>query len=108
MQLDSVFQVLEPVIENIIEGWAFTFSFESRFGLRCRFRVHRVRLHISFHSLWHRTFYFQVFSLPLESHDVLFLETGIAIMFNKGFEIMHPAESVASSHGWWMPLLTPT
>jgi len=108
MQLGSVFRVLEPVIENINEKVKAQPSIGSRFGLRSQFRVHRVRLHISLHSLWYRAFYFQDFSLPLESHDVLFLKTRIAIMCSKGFEIMDPVGSVTSSHGGWMPLLTPT
>ncbi|KAG6332497.1 hypothetical protein ID866_6590 [Astraeus odoratus] len=72
--LDSVFRVLEPVVEKINERTKAPASFTSRFGIRPA------------RSEWFRLY--REFFLPSESFDLVFLKAKIAILCTKGFEIM--------------------
>ncbi|KAF9232409.1 CNH domain-containing protein [Melanogaster broomeanus] len=72
--LDSVFRVLEPVVEKINERSKAPASFTSRFGIRPA------------RSEWFRLY--REFFLPSESFDLVFLKAKIAILCTKGFEIM--------------------
>jgi hypothetical protein len=72
--LDSVFRVLEPVVEKINERSKTPASFTSRFGIRPA------------RSEWFRLY--REFFLPSESFDLVFLKAKIAILCTKGFEIM--------------------
>ncbi|KAH7890998.1 CNH domain-containing protein [Phlebopus sp. FC_14] len=72
--LDSVFRVLEPVVEKINERSKAPASFTSRFGIRPA------------RSEWFRLY--REFFLPSESYDLVFLKAKIAILCTKGFEIM--------------------
>ncbi|KAH7105901.1 Dbl-like domain-containing protein [Auriculariales sp. MPI-PUGE-AT-0066] len=72
--LDSVFRVLEPVTGKIVEKQKTPGTF-GRFG----FGQHR--------SEWFRI-YRQDFFLPSEAYDLIFLKARIAILCQKGFEIM--------------------
>lgn len=72
--LDSVFRVLEPVVEKINERTKTQPSFTSRFGIRPA------------RSEWFRLY--REFFLPSESFDLVFLKAKIAILCTKGFEIM--------------------
>ncbi|EJD48095.1 Dbl-like domain-containing protein [Auricularia subglabra TFB-10046 SS5] len=72
--LDSVFRVLEPVTGKIAEKQKNPGAF-GRFG----FGQHR--------SEWFRI-YRQDFFLPSEAYDLIFLKARIAILCQKGFEIM--------------------
>lgn len=72
--LDSVFRVLEPVVEKINERTKTPASFTSRFGIRPA------------RSEWFRLY--REFFLPSESFDLVFLKAKIAILCTKGFEIM--------------------
>ncbi|KAG2336176.1 hypothetical protein BDR05DRAFT_1006102 [Suillus weaverae] len=76
-QLDSVFRVLEPVVEKINERSRTPASFTYRFGIR------------SVRSEWFRLY--REFFLPLESFDLLFLKAKIAILCTNGFEITNHA-----------------
>ncbi|EIW75246.1 hypothetical protein CONPUDRAFT_85508 [Coniophora puteana RWD-64-598 SS2] len=73
-QLESIFRVLEPVVERINDRSRANASFTSRFGLRQP------------RSEWFRVF--REFFLPSESYDLVFLKHKIAILCTKGFEIM--------------------
>ncbi|KAG6381762.1 hypothetical protein JVT61DRAFT_368 [Boletus reticuloceps] len=72
--LDSVFRVLEPVVEKINERSKAPASFTSRFGIRPA------------RSEWFRLY--REFFLPSESFDLVFLKAKISILCTKGFEIM--------------------
>ncbi|KAG2345927.1 Dbl homology domain-containing protein [Suillus weaverae] len=72
--LDSVFRVLEPVVEKINERSKAPASFTSRFGIRPA------------RSEWFRLY--REFFLPSESFNLVFLKAKIAILCTKGFEIM--------------------
>ncbi|KAA1475511.1 Dbl-like domain-containing protein [Dentipellis sp. KUC8613] len=72
--LDSVFRVLEPVVDKIQEKTKAPMSLGTRLG----FRQQR--------SEWFRVY--RDFFLPSESYDLLFLKARIAILCTKGFEIM--------------------
>lgn len=76
--LDSVFRVLEPVVEKINERSKAPASFTSRFGIRPA------------RSEWFRLY--REFFLPSESFDLVFLKAKIAILCTKGFEIMDLAD----------------
>ncbi|KAI6006684.1 CNH domain-containing protein [Pisolithus orientalis] len=76
--LDSVFRVLEPVVEKINERTKTPASFTSRFGIRPA------------RSEWFRLY--REFFLPSESFDLVFLKAKIAILCTKGFEIMDLAD----------------
>ncbi|KAL0953934.1 hypothetical protein HGRIS_005098 [Hohenbuehelia grisea] len=71
--LDSVFRVLEPVIDKINEKTKTTAGFGSKF-----FRSPK--------SEWFRIY--RDFFLPSESFDLIFLKAKIAVLCTKGFEIM--------------------
>ncbi|THU93894.1 Dbl-like domain-containing protein [Dendrothele bispora CBS 962.96] len=72
--LDSIFHVVEPVIDKINERSKAPASLGSRFGFR------------SPKSDWFRNY--REFFLPSESYDLIFLKAKIAILCSKGFEIM--------------------
>jgi RHO1 GDP-GTP exchange protein 1/2 len=73
VQNDSVFTVLEPVVEHLNERPPALTSFRSRLGLKSRrsdwFRVHRE------------------FLIPSETYDVVFHESSIVVLGANGFEI---------------------
>ncbi|KAJ3860794.1 CNH domain-containing protein [Lentinula novae-zelandiae] len=73
--LDSIFHVVEPVVERINErSKAPQGLMGSRFGFR------------QAKSDWFRAY--REFFLPSESYDLIFLKVKIAILCAKGFEIM--------------------
>ncbi|KAI0675599.1 Dbl domain-containing protein [Trametes maxima] len=72
--LDSVFRVLEPVIDKINERARAPQTFGSRLGLRSQ------------RSEWFRVY--RDFFLPSEAFDLIFLKAKIVILCTKGFEIM--------------------
>jgi len=73
-KLDSVFHVVEPVVDKINERTKPAAGLGSRLGFR------------SAKSEWFRVY--REFFLPSESFDLVFLKTKIAILCGKGFEIM--------------------
>jgi hypothetical protein len=91
--MDSVFRVLEPVVERITEkakapgGFGrFTFG-----NTRSEwFRIFRVSLLL--HSLTAMLNTQQDFFLPSEAFDLYFLKAKIAILCTKGFEVMDLTE----------------
>ncbi|KAF9779315.1 CNH domain-containing protein [Thelephora terrestris] len=70
----SLFRFLEPIIEKTSEKSKAQLPVGSRFSLR------------SMRSEWFRIY--RDFLLPLDSHDLTFLETSIVILCSKGFELM--------------------
>ncbi|OAX37661.1 Dbl-like domain-containing protein [Rhizopogon vinicolor AM-OR11-026] len=72
--LDSVFRVLEPVVEKINERSKAPALLTSPLGIRPA------------RSEWFRLY--REFFLPSESFDLVFLKAKIAILCTKGFEIM--------------------
>ncbi|KAJ3818971.1 CNH domain-containing protein [Lentinula raphanica] len=73
--LDSIFHVVEPVVERINDrGKATGGNLGSRFGFR------------QAKSDWFRAY--REFFLPSESYDLIFLKVKIVILCAKGFEIM--------------------
>ncbi|KAJ7497980.1 CNH domain-containing protein [Mycena galericulata] len=72
--LDSIFHVVEPIIDKINERAKTPAGIGSRFGFRQP------------KSDWFRSY--RDFFLPSESFDVMFLKARIAILCTKGFEIM--------------------
>ncbi|KAI8996474.1 Dbl-like domain-containing protein [Trametes punicea] len=72
--LDSVFRVLEPVVQKINERTKAPQTFGSRLGLRSQ------------RSEWFRVY--RDFFLPSEAFDLIFLKAKIVILCTKGFEIM--------------------
>ncbi|TFK71669.1 hypothetical protein BDN72DRAFT_957951 [Pluteus cervinus] len=72
--LDSVFRVLEPVMEKINERGRTPMGLGSRLGFR------------SAKSEWFRVY--REFFLPSDTFDLIFLKARIAILCVKGFEIM--------------------
>ncbi|KAJ6607005.1 hypothetical protein B0H10DRAFT_2073442 [Mycena sp. CBHHK59/15] len=72
--LDSIFHVVEPIIDKINERAKAPAGLGSRFGFRQP------------KSDWFRSY--RDFFLPSESFDVMFLKARIAILCTKGFEIM--------------------
>lgn len=80
-QLDSVFHVLEPVVDKINERAKAPVGLSSRLGFR------------SAKSEWFRSY--RDFFLPSESFDLVFLKAKIAILCTKGFEIMDLTEYVS-------------
>ncbi|KAF5351291.1 hypothetical protein D9758_007992 [Tetrapyrgos nigripes] len=72
--LDSIFHVVEPVLDKINERSKTPASLGSRFGFR------------SPKSEWFRNY--REFFLPSESYDLIFLKAKIAILCAKGFEVM--------------------
>ncbi|KAN0135316.1 CNH domain containing protein [Lactarius tabidus] len=72
--LDSVFSMLEPVVDKINEKAKAPAFLGSRFGLRQP------------RSEWFRIY--RDFLLPSEAYDLVFLRTRIVILCKKGFEIM--------------------
>ncbi|KAF8892159.1 Dbl-like domain-containing protein [Infundibulicybe gibba] len=76
--VDSVFHVLEPVIDKINERAAAPAGLVSRLGL------------VRAKSEWFRSY--RDFSLSSDSFDLVFLKAKIAILCTKGFEIMDLTE----------------
>ncbi|KAJ7035591.1 Dbl-like domain-containing protein [Mycena alexandri] len=72
--VDSIFHVVEPIIDKINERAKAPAGIGSRFGFRQP------------KSDWFRPY--RDFFLPSESFDVMFLKARIAILCTKGFEIM--------------------
>ncbi|KAJ6477474.1 CNH domain-containing protein [Mycena vulgaris] len=72
--VDSIFHVVEPIIDKINERAKAPAGITSRFGFRQP------------KSDWFRSY--RDFFLPSESFDVMFLKARIAILCTKGFEIM--------------------
>ncbi|KAJ7614694.1 Dbl-like domain-containing protein [Mycena polygramma] len=72
--IDSIFHVVEPIIDKINERVKAPAGLGSRFGFRQP------------KSEWFRSY--RDFFLPSESFDVMFLKARIAILCTKGFEIM--------------------
>ncbi|KAK0214906.1 CNH domain-containing protein [Armillaria fumosa] len=72
--LESIFHVVEPVVDKINEKVKSTPAITSRFGFRTP------------KSDWFR--HYREFFVPSEAYDVIFLKAKIAILFTKGFEIM--------------------
>ncbi|KAJ7105112.1 Dbl-like domain-containing protein [Mycena crocata] len=72
--IDSIFHVVEPIIDKINERAKAPAGLGSRFGFRQP------------KSDWFRSY--RDFFLPSESFDVMFLKARIAILCTKGFEIM--------------------
>ncbi|KAJ6458147.1 Dbl-like domain-containing protein [Mycena vitilis] len=72
--IDSIFHVVEPIIDKINERVKAPAGLGSRFGFRQP------------KSEWFRSY--RDFFLPSESFDVMFLKARIAILCSKGFEIM--------------------
>ncbi|KAI0322785.1 Dbl-like domain-containing protein [Amylostereum chailletii] len=72
--MDSIFRVLEPVVDKINEKTKAPISFGSRLGFR------------QTRSDWFRVY--KDFFLPSESYDLIFLKARIAVLCTKGFEIM--------------------
>uniref|UniRef100_A0A0W0F0H3 Putative Dbl-like domain-containing protein n=1 Tax=Moniliophthora roreri TaxID=221103 RepID=A0A0W0F0H3_MONRR len=72
--MESVFYVVEPVIDKIKEVTKAPARLGSRFGFRTA------------KSDWFRPY--QEFFLPSESFDLIFLNARIAIMCTRGFEIL--------------------
>ncbi|KAJ7780243.1 Dbl-like domain-containing protein [Mycena maculata] len=72
--IDSIFHVVEPIIDKINERAKAPAGIGSRFGFRQP------------KSDWFRSY--RDFFLPSESFDVMFLKARIAILCTKGFEIM--------------------
>ncbi|KAJ7777436.1 Dbl-like domain-containing protein [Mycena metata] len=72
--VDSIFHVVEPIIDKINERAKAPAGIGSRFGFRQP------------KSDWFRPY--RDFFLPCESFDVMFLKARIAILCTKGFEIM--------------------
>lgn len=71
---DSIFHVVEPVIDKINERAKAPVGLGSRLGFR------------SPKSEWFRNY--REFFLPSESFDLIFLKAKIAILCSRGFEIM--------------------
>ena len=78
--MDSIFRVLEPVVDKINERAKQPVSFGSRLGFR------------QARSDWFRVY--KDFFLPSESYDLIFLKAKIVILCTKGFEIMDLTEYV--------------
>ncbi|KAJ7308583.1 Dbl-like domain-containing protein [Mycena albidolilacea] len=72
--IDSIFHVVEPIIDKINERAKAPAGIGSRFGFRQP------------KADWFRSY--RDFFLPSESFDVMFLKARIAILCTKGFEIM--------------------
>ncbi|KAJ7580194.1 Dbl-like domain-containing protein [Mycena floridula] len=72
--LDSVFHVVEPVVDKINERTKAPAGIGSRFGFRSQ------------KSDWFRNY--REFFLPSESFDLIFLKAKIAVLCTRGFEIM--------------------
>ncbi|KAJ7065216.1 CNH domain-containing protein [Mycena amicta] len=72
--VDSIFHVVEPIIDKINERPKAPAGIGSRFGFRQP------------KADWFRSY--RDFFLPCESFDVMFLKARIAILCTKGFEIM--------------------
>ncbi|CAK5273832.1 unnamed protein product [Mycena citricolor] len=72
--LDSIFHVVEPIIDKINERPKAPNGLGSRFGFRQP------------KADWFRSY--RDFFLPSESYDIMFLKARIAILCTKGFEIM--------------------
>ncbi|KAI0035294.1 Dbl-like domain-containing protein [Vararia minispora EC-137] len=72
--MDSIFRVLEPVVDKINEKAKQPISLGSRLGFRAA------------RSDWFRVY--KDFFLPSESYDLIFLKARIAVLCTKGFEIM--------------------
>ncbi|KAF7345363.1 hypothetical protein MVEN_01554200 [Mycena venus] len=72
--VDSIFHVVEPIIDKINERAKAPAGIGSRFGFRQP------------KADWFRSY--RDFFLPSESFDVMFLKARIAILCTKGFEIM--------------------
>ncbi|KAJ7483152.1 CNH domain-containing protein [Mycena latifolia] len=73
--VDSIFHVVEPIIDKINERAKAPAGITSRLGLGRQSK-----------SDWFRNY--RDFFLPSESFDVMFLKARIAILCTKGFEIM--------------------
>ncbi|KAJ7623723.1 signal transducer [Roridomyces roridus] len=72
--VDSIFHVVEPIIDKINERPKAPAGIGSRFGFRQP------------KSEWFRSY--RDFFLPSEAYDVMFLKARIAILCTRGFEIM--------------------
>ena len=74
LQLESIFRVLEPVLDKINEKVKAPVGFGTRLGFR------------SNKSEWFRIY--RDFFLPTESFDLIFLKARVVVLCAKGFEIM--------------------
>ena len=104
--MDSVFRVLEPVVERINDksktpGGFGRFTFGSNRSEW--FRVYRVRSWTVFVRLIAKPLP-QDFFLPSEAFDLIFLKAKIAILCTKGFEIMDLTEYVSYLISLGVPL----
>lgn len=74
LKLESIFRVLEPVLDKINEKVKAPVGLGTRLGFR------------SNKSEWFRIY--RDFFLPTESFDLIFLKARVVVLCAKGFEIM--------------------